>query len=460
LTGVDCLPKETSVASTGVGYIAVLHHAVNTSRKTESSHSTEDNSPSYVTLQVQPSRTITMKSTGILFVVLLSINCYAQKFDTLGLTPPMGWNTYNTFAGNFNEKILHDMVDILVSSGMRDAGYRYIVIDDNWTGPRDSLGFLTVDQVRFPSGLKELSDHIHSQGLKLGLYSDAGYKTCGGFTASRGHEFQDAIMFARWGCDYLKYDWCNSEGIDAVGAYTTMRDALYSAKRPMVFSMCEWGNNKPWEWAATVGHLWRTTGDITACWDCVDTHGGAYNSWGVMKILDMQSGLRKYAGPGHWNDPDMLEVGNGSLALNESRAHLSLWAMLAAPLIAGNDLRIMPKDVLGILTNKEVIAIDQDSLGIEGFRQSNNDSLEVWYKPLKNGDWAICFLNRGSKPCEITYDWKQQTIDDDVAKLELRFVQHTYTLHDLWARTDVGTTATTLRSKIPSHDALMLRLRK
>jgi len=401
-----------------------------------------------------------MRKSGILVALFFSINCYAQKFNDLALTPPMGWNTFNTFAGNFNEDILRDMVDKLVSSGMKDAGYKYIIVDDNWTGPRDSLGFLTVDKKRFPSGMEAFSKYVHSKGLKLGLYSDAGYKTCGGYISSRGHEFQDAIMFALWGCDYLKYDWCNSEGINAVGAYTTMRDAIYEAKRPMVFSMCEWGNNKPWEWAASVGHLWRTTGDITACFNCIDTHGGAYNSYGVMQIFDMQEVLRKYAGPGHWNDPDMLEVGNGSLTLTESRAHFSLWAMLAAPLISGNDLRKMPGDVLEILTNREVIAIDQDSLGIQGFRQSKVDSLEIWFKPLKNGDWALCFFNRGSKTADVNFNWKEQVIYDDVAKLELRFDKQPYILHDLWTKKDIGTTGQMLKSKIASHDVLMLRLKK
>lgn len=401
-----------------------------------------------------------MKNFGILVVLLFSINCYAQKFDELAKTPPMGWNTFNTFAGNFDETILRDMVDLLVSTGMKDAGYEYIIVDDNWTAERDTLGFLTVDKKRFPSGMEAFSKYVHYKGLKLGLYSDAGYKTCGGYISSRGHEFQDAIMFARWGCDYLKYDWCNTEGLNAVGAYTTMRDAIYASKRSMIFSMCEWGNNKPWEWGASVGHLWRTTGDITSCWDCVDTHGGAYNSWGVMQILDMQEGLRKYAGPGHWNDPDMLEVGIGTLTLSESRAHFSLWAMLTAPLISGYDLRKMSKDVLDILTNKEVIAIDQDSLGIQGFKQSNIDSLEIWYKPLKNGDWGLCFFNRSSKPIEISYDWKKQVVYDDVAKLELRFDKHTYTLRDLWIKKVIGTTEEILKSKIPSHDVLMLRIKK
>jgi alpha-galactosidase len=392
--------------------------------------------------------------------LLVSANCYAQKFDSLALTPPMGWNTYNTFAGRFNEKIIHDMVDLIVSSGMKDAGYRYIIIDDNWTGARDSLGFLTVDRERFPSGLRALSDYIHASGLKLGLYSDVGYKTCGGFTASRGHEFQDALMFARWGCDYLKYDWCNAGGINAVGAYTTMRDAIRAAGRPMVFSMCEWGNNKPWEWGASVGHLWRTTGDITACWDCIDTHGGAYNSWGVMKILDMQHPLRAYAGPGHWNDPDMLEVGNGSLTLGEDRAHFTMWAMLAAPLIAGNDLRTMSKDVLGILTNREVIAVDQDSLGVEGFRESTADSLETWYKPLAHGDWVVCFFNRGSGPVDLAHDWNSHVIRDDLTKSELRCDTHAYRLRDLWAGKNTGTTGRTFRATVPPHDVVLLRLER
>ena len=394
------------------------------------------------------------------FTLVLTLNCQAQEVDGLALTPPMGWNTFNTFAGNFNEKLIREMADLLVSSGMKDAGYAYVIVDDNWTGPRDSLGFLTVDANRFPSGLKDLSEYIHSRGLKLGLYSDAGYKTCGGYTASRGHEFQDALVFARLGADYLKYDWCNTEGINAPGAYATMRDALRAAKRPMVFSMCEWGNNKPWLWGAGIGHLWRTTGDITACWDCIDDHGGKYNSYGVMQILEMQEGLRAYAGPGHWNDPDMLEVGNGTLTVNESRAHFTLWCMLAAPLIAGNDLRTMSKATLEILTNKEAIAIDQDSLGIQGFRQTQPDSLEIWYKPLQGGDWAVCFFNRGSKAATIRHDWKKEVIRDDVTMSELNCVRRSYALRDLWKKKRIDTTGDALVSTIAPHDVLMLRLEK
>jgi alpha-galactosidase len=400
-----------------------------------------------------------MRILFIIFGLVISINNYSQKNESLALTPPMAWNTFNTFAGNFNEKLIREMADIIVSSGMKDAGYTYIIIDDNWTGNRDSLGFLTVDKSRFPSGMEAMSEYIHSKGLKLGLYSDAGYKTCSGFTSSRGHEFQDAIMFARWGADYLKYDWCNADDINAKGAYTTMRDAIYASKRPMIFSLCEWGNNKPWEWASTIGHLWRTTGDICNCWSCTEDYG-TYKKYGVMTIFDMQDGLRQYAGPGHWNDPDMLEVGNGKLTAGENRAHFSMWCMIAAPLIAGNDLRKMTKETLEILTNHEVIGIDQDSLGIQGFKQEKIDSLEIWYKPLKGGDWALCFLNRGFKAATIEYDWKKQVVVDKVFKLEPRFDQIRYVIRDLWLKKNIGLTDKTLKTIIPSHDVLMLRLIK
>jgi alpha-galactosidase len=403
------------------------------------------------------------KNTYKYILAALLVGCcltvQAQKFDNLAKTPPMGWNTFNTFAGNFDEKLVRQMADILVSSGMKDAGYTYIIIDDNWTGPRDSLGFLTVDKKRFPGGMKATSDYIHSKGLKLGLYSDVGYHTCGGYVASRGHEFQDAIMFVKWGADYLKYDWCESDGINAIGAYTTMRDAIYAAGRPMVFSMCEWGNNKPWLWAANVGHLWRTTGDLCNSWD-VDEQHGTYKKYSITNILDMQVNLREYAGPGHWNDPDMLEVGNGHLTPEENRAHFSMWAMIAAPLIAGNDLRKMSKETLEVLTDKEVIAIDQASLGIEALKYAVKDSIEIWVKPLWKGDWAVCFLNRSSKTKALSLNWKEEMIEDKFAKRNLDAVHNTYSLSDLWKRKKMGTTANVLNTGIATHDVLLLRLTK
>jgi len=266
------------------------------------------------------------------------------------------------------------------------------------------------------------------------------------------------LRYAQWGIDYLKYDWCNTEGLKAEGAYKTITAALRKAGRPIVLSICEWGNSKPWEWGAAVGHLWRTTGDIYPCFNCIEDHG-SWKSWGVMRTLAMQENLRQYAGPGHWNDPDMLEVGNG-MKLNEDRAHFSMWAMVAAPLIAGNDLRSMAPETLNILENKEVIAIDQDSLGIQGFKYSSQDSLEIWLKPLKGGDWAVCFLNKGNSEVPVTFDWKKEVISDTLSRRVLNASVDNYRVRDLWTRKTVGSTRAPLKGGVPSHDVWMLRLEK
>jgi alpha-galactosidase len=383
----------------------------------------------------------------------------AQKFDHLARTPPMGWNSWNKFGCDVSEKLIRETADALVESGMKEAGYQYVVIDDCWHGARDAAGNIHPDAARFPSGMKALADYVHSKGLKFGIYSDAGSKTCGGRPGSRGHEYQDALTYAKWGVDYLKYDWCNTEGLKAEGAYVTMRDALYKAGRPVVFSICEWGDNKPWEWAKPVGHLWRTTGDIYHCWDCEKNYGN-WSSWGVLKILDMQKGLRQHAGPGHWNDPDMMEVGNG-MAPGEDRAHFSLWAMLAAPLIAGNDLRHMSRETREILTNREVIAVDQDALGVQGFRHLSEGALEVWLKPLQGGDWAVCFLNRGEAPHRVSFDWKKQGgLTDGLSKASFSPDKTVYRIRDLWAGRDAGTTDSVFAASVPAHDVVMLRLSK
>ena len=392
-----------------------------------------------------------------LAIILITTTIFAQKFEKLALTPPMGWNSWNKFGCNINEEIIKKMADAMVESGMKDAGYQYIIIDDCWQGQRDSLGFIQPDPERFPSGMKALADYIHSKGLKFGIYSDAGWNTCGGRPGSRGYEFQDAKKYAEWGVDYLKYDWCYTEGLNAEGAYLTMRNDLYAAKRPIVFSICEWGNNKPWLWAKNIGHLWRTTGDITACFDCVVDHG-TWKSWGVMQILDMQKGLRAYAGPDHWNDPDMLEVGNGMTA-NEDRAHFSMWCMLAAPLIAGNDLSNMTNETKEILTNKEVIAVNQDSLGIQGFKYFEKDGLEIWFKPLMNDNWAVCFLNRSTKSIELNFQWNNYIVIDSVFNKEANFKTNKYQIRDLWLKKEIGTTEKNFQAIIPSHDVIMLRLK-
>lgn len=391
-------------------------------------------------------------------ILISSENLFGQKFEKLAMTPPMGWNSWNKFSCNVNEKLIRETADAMVRSGMKDAGYQYIVIDDCWHGKRDSLGFIHPDLERFPSGMKALADYIHSKGLKFGLYSDAGWQTCGGRPGSRGYEYQDALMYAKWGVDYLKYDWCNTEGLNPEGAYLTMRNALYKAGRPIVFSLCEWGNSKPWKWAKDVGHLWRTTGDINPCFDCKVDHG-TWIQWGVMYILDMQEGLRNYAGPDHWNDPDMMEVGNG-MSVNEDRAHFSMWCMLAAPLMAGNDISNMSNETKEVLTNTDVIAIDQDSLGIQGFKYSSNDSVEIWFKPLVNDNWAMCILNRSIKPQKVTFNWKDEAVSDSLSGRNANFEEINYSVRDLWTKKLLGVTKKVLKAEVAGHDVLIVKLKK
>jgi alpha-galactosidase len=394
----------------------------------------------------------------VLLVFASSLPIYSQKFENLAATPPMGWNSWNGFGCNVDEKMIRGTADALVSSGMKDAGYQYVVIDDCWHGERDTQGFIRPDEKRFPSGMKALGDYIHSKGLKFGIYSDVGTKTCGGLPGSRGHEYQDAMTYSSWGVDYLKYDWCNSGGLNPVGAYTTMRDALRAAGRPIVFSICEWGDTKPWEWAKDVGHLWRTTGDIARCWDCEENHG-TWSRWGVLRIIDKEKPLRSFAGPGHWNDADMLQVGNG-MTVSEDRAHFSMWAMLSAPLMAGNDITKMTGETRRILTNKEILAIDQDPLGIQAFPALSEGDLEVWAKPLSKDAWAICFLNRGNTPIDMNFNWKENTIDDAFSNRKLDTITATYKIRDLWAEKEIGTTNTPLSSRIPSRDVLVVKLEK
>lgn len=397
-----------------------------------------------------------MKKNGWLVIFLLCVPLMAQKFDKMALTPPMGWNSWNRFGCDVNEQLIRETADAMVSSGMKAAGYQYVVIDDCWQGERDALGFIQPDPGRFPSGMKALADYIHSKGLKFGIYSDAGWKTCGGHPGSRGYEYQDALTYAKWGVDYLKYDWCNTKGLNAEGAYLTMRDALFAAGRPIVFSICEWGDNQPWEWGKDIGHLWRTTGDITAIFDGQEGHG-TWNSWGVSQILDMRENIRQYAGPDHWNDPDMLEVGNG-MTIAEDRAHFSLWCIQAAPLIAGNDLRDMSSEVIDILTNKELIAIDQDPLGIQGFKYLVKDNWEVWAKPLDKGDLALCFLNRTLEPVKVDLDWKKYPVKDDEFHYYYLFNENEYKIRDLWLKKEIGTTAKPFSTQIGAHDVIVLRL--
>ena len=381
----------------------------------------------------------------IAFILMGISKTYAQDSVKLALTPPMGWNSWNTFKCDINENLIKEVADAMVTSGMKDAGYQYVVIDDCWQVSRDSLGNIQADPKKFPSGIKALADYIHSKGLKFGIYSDAGLKTCQGRPGSRGYEFQDARQYAKWGVDYLKYDWCYHGTQNAQASYALMAMALRKTGRPIVFSICEWGTNKPWRWGAKVGgNLWRTTEDILNCWDCRTDWGGM----GFVHILDAQDSLAKYAGPGHWNDPDMLEVGNSGLTVPESRAHFSLWCILAAPLMAGNDIRHMSEPIKNILTNKEVIAVDQDSLGKQGRKVKDLGDLEVWAKELKDGSRAVVLFNRSKQPAKISVNWQEMGLNKSA----------TARVRDLWRKKELGQFKNGFAATVPSHDVVMIRV--
>ena len=364
----------------------------------------------------------------------------------LALTPPMGWNSWNKFACDVNEQVVRDTADAMVASGMRDAGYRYVVIDDCWQAPRDSSGFITADTKKFPSGIKALADYVHSRGLKFGIYSDAGRLTCGGRPGSQGHEYQDARTYARWGVDYLKYDWCSTGDRNAQEAYAVMADALRQSGRDIVFSMCEWGTAKPWLWAKNTGNLWRTTGDIFDSFSKKDPA----RDWAhtLLEIVDLNEPLWPFAGPGHWNDADMLEVGNGGMTPAEYRSHFSLWAMMASPLMAGNDIAHMDETTRSILTNKEVIAVDQDVLGLQGHRVWKDGDREVWVKPLSGGGRALLLFNRGDQPVSIRATADQLGWPSG-ARARIR---------DLWTHKDVGNWTGAFEALVEPHGVAMFRI--
>ncbi|MCB0572291.1 MAG: glycoside hydrolase family 27 protein [Phaeodactylibacter sp.] len=394
----------------------------------------------------------------LLIFIIGHYSLAAQKFDKLALTPPMGWNSWNTFETDINEQLVKDIADAFVSYGLKDAGYEYIVLDDGWMArERDEAGNLVADPVKFPGGMKALADYIHARGLKFGLYNCAGSKTCAGYPGSRGHEYQDARTYASWDVDYLKYDWCNTARLNAEGAYMTMRDALHKAGRPVVFSICEWGDNQSWLWGKDIGHLWRVTGDISNCWDCEIGHG-SWSSLGVWRIINLRKGIRQYSGPGHWNDYDMMEVGNG-MTDAEDRSHFAMWCMLASPLVMGNDLRTAAAETVKTLTNKEVIAVNQDPLGVQGFRYTDADGLEVWAKPLDNGEWAMAFVNMNDEPYELDLDWKKQDISDGLNGRRLEAGKKDYHIRSLFGHKDMGTTGQPLRAVVGVHDVLMIRLK-
>ncbi|MCO6498266.1 MAG: glycoside hydrolase family 27 protein [Chitinophagaceae bacterium] len=362
----------------------------------------------------------------------------------------MGWMTWNFFGENINESIIREMADAMVSSGMRDAGYHYIMIDDGWQGGRDNKNNIIPDPKKFPSGIKALADYVHSKGLKLGIYSDAAQLTCAGYTASYGFEDQDAKTFASWGIDYLKYDYCYAPGdsVTAKTRYKKMGDALKKSGRDIVFSICEWGQRYPWFWAANAGgNLWRTTYDVRDSWSS------------LMYIYEINVELDKYAAPGRWNDPDMLIVGLrgksgpasdlGGTGCNdiEYMSNMSLWSIMASPLIATNDIRSMSDVYREILTNPEVIAINQDPLGKQAARVISRDSLDVLLKPLSNGDYAVAIMNKGSKTKKVALSFSELKLDG------------AYEIRDLWQKKNIGQ-GTQWKGDVLTHETKFYRLKK
>ncbi len=354
----------------------------------------------------------------------------------VGDRPPMGWNSWNKFGCDINEDLIRGAADTLVSSGMKDAGYQYVNIDDCWAEQnRTADGKLEPNHEKFPHGIKALADYVHGLGLKLGIYTSAGTLTCQKtMPGALDHEDADAQSFADWGVDYLKYDNCNNEGRDAIERYTKMGEAIKKTGHPMVYALCEWGENDPWTWGRDAGaQLWRTTGDIS-------------DNWGSMTgILDQQVGLEKYSGPGGWNDPDMLEVGNGGMTDAEYRSHFSLWALLNAPLLAGNDLPAMSPATKKILENKDVIALDQDWAGTQGHKIRDDGDTEVWAKPMSDGSAAVVLFNRGSATAAMSTTAK-----------DLGLKARDYRVRDLWSGTETET-AGTLRAAVPSHGSAVFR---
>jgi len=376
----------------------------------------------------------------------------------LAPTPPMGFNTWNTFQTKIDEQMLREMVDVFVSSGMRDAGYQYFVLDDGWMAmERDQNGNIIADPLKFPHGMKAFADYVHTKGLKFGIYNCAGSKTCAGYPGTRGHEYEDARLYASWGVDFLKYDWCNTDSLYAPEAYKTMSAALRATGRPIVFSICEWGDHKPWLWAGGVGELYRSTGDISANF-IVRKPQGNWTPQSVVSILNLQEAIRQYNGPNHWNDPDMLEVGNG-MSYDEDKAHFSLWCMLAAPLAAGNDLRKMSAETRSILTNKEMIAVDQDSLGIAAFKMALPDSVELWVKPLKNKGLALCFFNRTETLRKINLTWKDLVFKDNFSGIDIHLNSEPYAFKDLWQKQSGFVLANkNFTRELAPHAVIVLRL--
>jgi alpha-galactosidase len=375
-------------------------------------------------------------AAAVLVLAALAAGAPAQQ-SKLASTPPMGWNSWNHYGCKVTDAIVRAAADAMVSSGMKAAGYEYVNVDDCWQGKRDAQGRIH-GNARFPD-MKALGEYVHSKGLKFGLYSSPGPKTCEGYEGSYGHELLDAQTYAAWGVDYLKYDWCSARKVykpeQMPAVYKKMHDALVSTGRPIVFSLCQYGLRSVWEWGASVGgNLWRTTGDIR------DSYCSMYFN------AHSEDGIEPFAGPGHWNDPDMLEIGNGGMSYDEQVSHMSMWCMMAAPLIAGNDLAHMSAETRRILTNREVIAVDQDSKGVQGRWVWQVGPYEIWAKPLADGSVAALLINRGEDATRITAQFKD---------LGLSGTKH---VRDLWQHKELGEFTDSFSAQVPRHGVVMVRV--
>lgn len=390
---------------------------------------------------------------GAVVLVFSATNGNAQ----IAKTPPMGFNTWNNFACNVSQDIIQGIADAMSTNGMKDAGYTYVNVDDCWEGSRDANGFIGTTNKWTGNSLKGAADYVHSKGMKFGAYTSLGSKTCAGYPATLGYESQDVRQWVNWGLDYIKVDWCNVNGTQTGNpgnAYKVLGDTIKkyagtTSARPLLFSICNWGVGNSWTFGRkSGGQIWRTTPDINASWGS------------ITGIIDQQVNLFSYSGPGAagepggWNDPDMLEVGRGTLSNDENKAHFGMWCLLAAPLIAGNDVRSMTTAVRDIIINKEVIAIDQDSLGVQAQRISSSNNLEVWARPLKDGGRAVGLFNRGTSAATITVNfadlnkWTQYPWD----------ASGPLTVRDLWAKADVGPKTGSYGVSVPSHGLAMLRI--
>jgi alpha-galactosidase len=360
-------------------------------------------------------------------------------FNGLAITPPMGWNSWNHFKETVDDKAIRGMADALVSSGLRDAGYVYIIVDDGWQGRRDERGMLHPNS-KFPD-MKALADYVHAKGLKLGLYSSPGPVTCSGYVGSHGYEDEDAKTLAEWGIDYFKYDWCSAGSLyttqpEMQALYQKMGAALQATRRPIVFSLCQYGLFDVGSWGRKVGgNLWRTGNDSIEA-----------RRWAAISARFESDGKPEDSGPGGWNDPDMMLIGNGGLNIDETRTHMTLWSMLAAPLIIGNDLGTMTADDKSVLMNLEIIAVDQDALGKQGRRILKYGNSEIWTKPLKDGGTAVAIFNLADTKSTVEARWSTLGLGD---KERAR---------DLWGHRDLGTIIGAYTAVIPAHGTALLKV--